>query len=291
MLIEHILSFIEKKLHTKIIISDIVKLTGYSRRHIQSLFKQYTGLSLGSYIRQRKLCRSAVLLRLTDMSIIDISVYLDFSSQTNFSREFKKHFSMTPNQYRKSENWNLKKNRLPICYNNFESLPPIPEFCFMNEIIVYGYEVYYSDSIVSFSDKQKSSDFRLNIIRENMQLNNKDLFVFSDLKKSKSAHSMLVDVRSIIAFENNDIVKIKGYTNSYRYYEMPGGLYAKFNFKGKWSEFIFFSGRVYLELFYMHNLSRRQCYDIEIFKCHNDIDKDQDGIMIECDYYVPVIRE
>ncbi|MCU6274033.1 helix-turn-helix domain-containing protein [Morganella morganii] len=291
MLIEHVLSFIEKNLRDKITISDIVNLTGYSRRHIQFLFKQYTGLSLGSYIRQRKLCRSAVLLRLTGISIIDISVYLDFSSQTNFSREFKKHFSMTPNQYRKSQNWNLKKNRLPIDYNNYESLPPVPEFCFKNGITVFGYEVFYRDDIFSFSEKKKLSDLKLNIIRENIKLNNKDLFVISDFKKNKNMQSTLVDVRSIIAFEHNDIIKIKSQTNSYRHYEIPGGLYAKFNFKGKWSEFNFFSRRVYLGLFCMYGLSRRQCYDIEIFKHHSDIDNDQDGIVIECDYYVPIIRE
>ncbi|HCT5880522.1 TPA: helix-turn-helix domain-containing protein [Morganella morganii] len=291
MLIEHVLSFIEKNLCDKITINDIVNLTGYSRRHIQFLFKQYTGLSLGSYIRQRKLCRSAVLLRLTGMSIIDISVYLDFSSQTNFSREFKKHFSTTPNQYRKSQNWNLKKNRLPIDYNNHESLPPVPEFCFKNGITVFGYEVCYSDDIFSLSEKLKSSDFRLDFVKENIQLNNKDLFVISDFKKNEHMQSMFVDIRSIIAFEHDDIIKIKSQANSYRYYEIPGGLYAKFNFKGKWSDFIFFSRRVYLGLFCMYGLSRRQCYDIEIFKYYSDMENDQDGIVIECNYYVPVSKE
>jgi AraC family transcriptional regulator len=41
-----------------------------------------------------------VLLRRGDQSLLDIAVALNFSSQANFTRAFRKGTGMTPGQYR-----------------------------------------------------------------------------------------------------------------------------------------------------------------------------------------------
>lgn len=86
--IQFILEWIENHLEQRVSIEDITRLSGYSRRHIQQLFKKYTNISLGEYIRRRKLCRAAALVRLTSMSMLDIAILMSFDSRQSFSREY-----------------------------------------------------------------------------------------------------------------------------------------------------------------------------------------------------------
>lgn len=61
-----IVLWIEEHLNQNISAEDIETISGYSARHVSSLFHQHTGMSSGRYIRQRRLCRAAYLLRLTE---------------------------------------------------------------------------------------------------------------------------------------------------------------------------------------------------------------------------------
>jgi AraC-like DNA-binding protein len=51
-------------------------------------------------ISGKKSEEAARLLAFTDKSLISISDYLGFSSQSHFARVFKKYIGMTPSEYR-----------------------------------------------------------------------------------------------------------------------------------------------------------------------------------------------
>ncbi len=72
----------------------------YSRAHLSRRFKEETGMTLTDYILTKKSEEAARLLALTDKSLIAISDYLGFSSQSHFTRVFKKYIGMTPSEYR-----------------------------------------------------------------------------------------------------------------------------------------------------------------------------------------------
>lgn len=57
--------WIEKNLHSDINIDSVAKKSGYSKRHIQYVFKYVTGRSIGEYIRTRRLTKSAILVIFT----------------------------------------------------------------------------------------------------------------------------------------------------------------------------------------------------------------------------------
>lgn len=81
-------------------VSELSKLTFYSYRHLTRLFQQYTGESLNSYMLNIKMNYAALLLRSTDMGILNISSFVGYDSLSHFIRMFKKHFKTTPKQYR-----------------------------------------------------------------------------------------------------------------------------------------------------------------------------------------------
>ena len=52
--IDTIVEWIDDNLHQPLRIDDIARHAGYSKWHLQRLFLQYKGESLGRYIRERK---------------------------------------------------------------------------------------------------------------------------------------------------------------------------------------------------------------------------------------------
>ncbi|ELC7952737.1 helix-turn-helix domain-containing protein, partial [Salmonella enterica] len=89
---EFILLWIEENLENNITIGKLAVMTGYSERSIYIFFKDYCGMTIGKYIRNRRLCRTAFLLKLTSRSITEIAITYGFDSLQSYSREFKKLF-------------------------------------------------------------------------------------------------------------------------------------------------------------------------------------------------------
>ena len=57
-------------------------------------------MTIGRYIQKEKIARAKNLLVYSDRSILEISEYLCFNSQSHFGKVFKKETGMTPRQYR-----------------------------------------------------------------------------------------------------------------------------------------------------------------------------------------------
>ena len=79
----------------------IIQLSGYSHSHLCKIFKQKTGQSLKDYHTQLKVEYAVSLLLNAQLSILDISTALGYSSLSHFIKIFKAHTSLTPVQYRK----------------------------------------------------------------------------------------------------------------------------------------------------------------------------------------------
>ena len=82
--IDTIVEWIDDNLHQPLRIDDIARHAGYSKWHLQRLFLQYKGESLGRYIRERKLLLARDL-RDTDQRVYDICLKYGFDSQQTFT--------------------------------------------------------------------------------------------------------------------------------------------------------------------------------------------------------------
>ena len=99
--INDLVEWIEANLTDDLNIDQITLKSGYSKWHMQRMFKEMTGQTLAAYTRKRRLTMAAMALRLTRMTLIDIAVRFGFDNQQNFTRVFKGHFSLTPGAFRR----------------------------------------------------------------------------------------------------------------------------------------------------------------------------------------------
>ena len=72
-------------------------------KYLSSILKQTTDCSLYQWITNFSLQEAKVLLRSSDMSIIQISEELNYPNSSFFARFFKKHTGMTPLQFRNNK--------------------------------------------------------------------------------------------------------------------------------------------------------------------------------------------
>lgn len=93
--------YVRRHLSESIRTEDIAKELFVSRPYLSSRFKEETGETLTDYILREKTEEAKRLLRYTDKTATMIGAYLGFSSQSHFSRVFKKYAGNTPAEYRK----------------------------------------------------------------------------------------------------------------------------------------------------------------------------------------------
>ena len=100
-------TWIDNNLEEKLDINTVADRAGYSKWHLQRMFRSTTGHALGSYIRERRLSQAAQALRSSPRPILDIALQYHFDSQPSFSRAFKKQFGKTPAVYRRTTRWDV----------------------------------------------------------------------------------------------------------------------------------------------------------------------------------------
>ena len=96
-----VLKYVENNYADKISIADIADVAGFSESHFMRYFKETMGTSFVAYLKDYRLTMAARLLQSSDSSVLSISGEVGFESLSYFNRAFKKHYGMTPLQYRK----------------------------------------------------------------------------------------------------------------------------------------------------------------------------------------------
>ena len=103
-LVLDVTNYIHHHLSEAITTEEIAKALFISRSRLSVKFKQETGENLVDFILKEKVEEAKRLLRYTEKTAVSIGCYLGFSSQSHFSRVFKKYAGYLPNEYRKRHN-------------------------------------------------------------------------------------------------------------------------------------------------------------------------------------------
>ncbi len=104
------LDYIYAHLCERITLKDLADHTKVSTSFLSRTFSAELGMSISDYIREKKIEMAQDLLVNSDMSILDISCYLSFSSQSHFIQSFKLIVGTTPKKYRSEHrglNWSV----------------------------------------------------------------------------------------------------------------------------------------------------------------------------------------
>ena len=96
-----ILTYIENNYMHKISVSDVAESIDFSESHFMRYFKETMGTSFVDYLREYRLTMAARLLLKSDATILSVAEEVGFDNLSYFNRAFKKHYGVTPSQYRR----------------------------------------------------------------------------------------------------------------------------------------------------------------------------------------------
>lgn len=96
-----IAKYIYNNYNNKISLQDIAEKEFLSAHYLSHEIKSTMGLSFKDFVNLTRVQESIKLLLDTDMTISDISLEVGFSHIRYYNKHFKKHYNMTPMQYRK----------------------------------------------------------------------------------------------------------------------------------------------------------------------------------------------
>ena len=82
-------------------VQELAKNTSYSYSRLARIFKNYTGETIVDYINGKRMMYAKRLLRSTDLTTLQISNQIGYTSLSSFNHLFKKTFGITPSAYRK----------------------------------------------------------------------------------------------------------------------------------------------------------------------------------------------
>ena len=108
--IKEAISFIEQNFQNDISVEDIAGFCNLNRSYFGKIFRDTLGKSPQEFLISYRMSKAAELLKLTELSIGDISNAVGYPSQLHFSRAFKKIHGISPRQWR-NENKAVKPNR------------------------------------------------------------------------------------------------------------------------------------------------------------------------------------
>lgn len=95
-------NYIDKHYMENLSLEEIAEQSYLSKFHLVREFCRYIGFTPMAYLTERRIIEAKMLLSSTNMTILDISNEVGFSSSSYFSQRFKASCGMTPLRYRQN---------------------------------------------------------------------------------------------------------------------------------------------------------------------------------------------
>lgn len=284
-IIRDLLVWLESHLDQPLSLDNVAAKAGYSKWHLQRMFKDVTSHAIGAYIRARRLSKAAVALRLTSRPILDIALQYRFDSQQTFTRAFKKQFNQTPAYYRRSSEWNAYGLRPPIRLDN--ATLPQAHFVTLPETVLVGQTQSYTCALEQISR-----------YRDEMRVH----FWQQFLLETDTVPPVLYGLHQVRASQEKDDEQEILYTTavpsdqlaktmqSAQTVLLEGGDYVQFNYEGPRNQLQDFILLLYGTCMPTLQLTRRQGQDIERFYTHGGKKRPEPPKEIRCEYLIPIRR-
>ncbi|BDS14751.1 AraC family transcriptional regulator [Aureispira anguillae] len=99
--INKVIHYIEEHLEANLSLEKVAKIAHYSPFHFHRIFKAVTNETLNAYLTRKRIEKVAsILMRKKQVSITSLALQYGFSSNSSFSRTFKRFYGVSPRQFR-----------------------------------------------------------------------------------------------------------------------------------------------------------------------------------------------
>jgi AraC family transcriptional regulator len=131
--------YVESHLADSLTLDEIASVGGVSRFHMVRAFAEATGMSVMRYVRARRLTKAARALARGAPDILTLALEADYGSHEAFTRAFRDHFGVTPEQVRAATCLDKLKLQEPIMMDSTPTthLQP-PRFATAKTLLVAG---------------------------------------------------------------------------------------------------------------------------------------------------------
>jgi AraC family transcriptional regulator len=131
--------YVESHLAESLTLDEIAAVGGVSRFHMVRAFAEATGVSVMRYVRARRLTKAARALAKGAPDILTLALEADYGSHEAFTRAFRDHFGITPEQVRAATCLDKLKLQEPIMMDSTPTtnLQP-PRFATAKAMLVAG---------------------------------------------------------------------------------------------------------------------------------------------------------
>jgi AraC family transcriptional regulator len=283
------IAFVENNLEEPISIKEVTEQFENSHWYFQRLFRSVVGLSLGNYLRLRRLTEAASHLRHSQLRVIDIAMQFDFGSQEAFARAFKQFAQMTPTEYRDNRKYVIREVQNPLTPEKIEyfwqDVQRVPSLQNLSSKVLYGSRVDFNSHFEEGSDcAVKVVAHWQKFLKEKKAIQRqtgKEIFgvaLSSELEMREKKLSYIASVETS-DFEQN----IPGY----EYLELPSGLYAAFENRGLAQKRSSLMDYVYGIWLAQSEYKRGRGYDFEVFDHRYSLNNEKSISYL----YIPIEKE
>ncbi len=135
--------YVESHLDADVGVEAVAASVGVSRFHLSRAFSLSTGMPLAAYARARRLTVAAQALAAGAPDILTLALEAGYGSHEAFTRAFRQHFAMTPEQFRTradeaaplfQEPFSMQSTHPPVAL-------PAPRIVSRDAILIFGMSI------------------------------------------------------------------------------------------------------------------------------------------------------
>ncbi len=266
------IDYIESNLKSPLTIGEIARHVGMSFWHFQRMFSATTKHSLGAYIRKRRAQESLRELSQGKWRVVDIAFEYQFESHEVYTRVFKSLFGVPPSRHREIRN-RVSYPRLSVSPSLLNlkiggNLKMTPKIETLDSMKFVGMEIGPEE-----------------LMNEELPIANLWDRFWKDFKRIQNVlpdayglYSPTLEAESVTEARYIAAVPVSEFAESpegYVDYEIEGGSYAVFDFKGSTEALAEAQHHVYSQWLPHSGYEAREGFDMEIYKK----DLHQEGII------------
>lgn len=272
-----IMYYIYKYIDTDINIDELSIDLGVSKFHMHRLFKEEFGQNIYETIKSIRLQKaSTLLLTNKNSTITDIAKMCGYGSQGAFMRVFKAKFNMTPKQWRKDGYKQFINENLSHSFNNDSSKL---DFSNLKPKIVkrLPYKVYY----IRHKGYGKTIKDTWQKLQTWLLSNDIKEYQYLGIHHDNPAITPLEECRYNACIITDEEIK----NSSLPTLKMPDGIYAKFDFSGKYGDILHFMNWVYFEWLLKSGYETTPNPSFAIYEKNHFLEDDEKFIV---SYFIPI---